>query len=962
MLEDSAQRERALDITRSFIVQAPAGSGKTTLLTQRYIKLYQSNSVNHPEEIIAITFTRKAASEMRHRIMAALNQTENKNDSAPDPSCLRIMTIDAFCKFLSAQMPCESRLSHRTQIAENPNSFYVKAIQHVFSGEKLDAYSEECLECFLLYLDNDMTRVNTLLVNLLASRDQWLWHIPTLAQEESVKALENAWKSVGKQYTSHQRKFVGMLSHLLLLLITELKKIFDEAQEMDFIEVSLRALEALGDEESPTDLTLKLDYQIKHILVDEFQDTSVSQWRLLQKLTAGFEPNDGRTLFLVGDPMQSIYRFRKAEVGLFLEVQKKGIGQLKPELITLSTNFRSTASIIDWVNQSFPKIFPKKADIYLGAIPYSASTVPSLLWEENKIAELPASVFYYPVRADQSHDIILIIQSLNNSIEPVSLLENSSLQTIAVLVRSRGHLQGLIRVLEKEQINFTAAEIDTWNDHPLVMDLFSLTRALLHPGDRIAWLSILRAPWCGCDLHELAQLCENDHESTVWSLLQRYQNDSNSINKPTSSRINCFIKILSDALAQQGRVTLREWVENTWLALKGPACFGAYFSDVEHSFQEGLEIAEYFFDLLDDIEPYYYSEKIALLQEKLSARKNRHRVFKSNQLFHVELMTIHKAKGLEFDHVIVPYLDKITRQDASKLFLWEESINAQFEVELLIAPIPAKNTKDKLYDYLKQSENQRGYYELQRLFYVAATRAKKSLHLVFSTEIKTPSKNSFLHLLWEPLNLSEKFTLQGRALKSSTEPSFASGKLLRLPKEAFGEESQKAQVSSLSQEEKITALPLLTEYQRRHLGTILHEVLELLSQGCVLGEAYLKIKLSQLMGECDGYSVIQRCLDNIQSDPVAKWILSSHREAKSEYKLSTKDKQVVIDRTFVDENDRRWIIDYKITEEVSIEPYRRQLENYAKILREIDSRPIYLGLYFPLTKDWLHWEYVFILK
>jgi len=83
--------------------------------------------------------------------------------------------------------------------------------------------------------------------------------------------------------------------------------------------MTIRADRALGDEQAPTDLSLRLDYQIKHLLVDEFQDTSQNQYTLFSKLTAGWTPGDQRTLFLVGDPMQSIYRFREAEVGLFLQ-------------------------------------------------------------------------------------------------------------------------------------------------------------------------------------------------------------------------------------------------------------------------------------------------------------------------------------------------------------------------------------------------------------------------------------------------------------------------------------------------------------------------------------------------------------------------------------------------------------------------------------------------------------------
>ena len=91
----------------------------------------------------------------------------------------------------------------------------------------------------------------------------------------------------------------------------------------------MAAQRALGEAENPTDLALSLDYQVQHLLIDEFQDTSVSHYDLLEKLVAGWEPGDGRTIFAVGDPMQSIYRFREAEVGLFLKVCREGIETLR---------------------------------------------------------------------------------------------------------------------------------------------------------------------------------------------------------------------------------------------------------------------------------------------------------------------------------------------------------------------------------------------------------------------------------------------------------------------------------------------------------------------------------------------------------------------------------------------------------------------------------------------------------
>ena len=108
-------------------------------------------------------------------------------------------------------------------------------------------------------------------------------------------------------------------------------------------------------------------------MVDEFQDTSSSQIQLLERLLAGWEPNDGRTLFLVGDAMQSLYSFRNANVGLFLRAQQQPVGPVQCQPLSLSTNFRSRLGIIDWVNQAFNDAFPAQADISRGAIPYSHS-------------------------------------------------------------------------------------------------------------------------------------------------------------------------------------------------------------------------------------------------------------------------------------------------------------------------------------------------------------------------------------------------------------------------------------------------------------------------------------------------------------------------------------------------------------------------------------------------------------
>ena len=133
----------------------------------------------------------------------------------------------------------------------------------------------------------------------------------------------------------------------------------------------MRASQGLRDEEGPTELALYWDYKIKHLLVDEFQDTSHSQYRFFCLLTDGWSTEEGNTFFAVGDPMQSIYRFRDADVSIFGRCWEDGLPNVSLEPIRLRANFRSSHELVDWNNDLFRRLFPQSALPKLGAIPFS---------------------------------------------------------------------------------------------------------------------------------------------------------------------------------------------------------------------------------------------------------------------------------------------------------------------------------------------------------------------------------------------------------------------------------------------------------------------------------------------------------------------------------------------------------------------------------------------------------------
>src|SRR5438270_458762 len=159
-LADGKARKEALDVLRSFIVQAPAGSGKTELLVQRYVRLL--GTVEKPEEVVAITFTIKAAAEMRSRV---LSQLENPGDIGHR---LRIQTIDAFCASLTRQMPVVSGFGAQPGIVEDAHEHYHDAALRTVN-ELTPAAAR-----LLLHLDNNIEVAANLIATMLAKRDQWL--------------------------------------------------------------------------------------------------------------------------------------------------------------------------------------------------------------------------------------------------------------------------------------------------------------------------------------------------------------------------------------------------------------------------------------------------------------------------------------------------------------------------------------------------------------------------------------------------------------------------------------------------------------------------------------------------------------------------------------------------------------------------------------------------------------------
>ncbi|HKK06254.1 MAG TPA: UvrD-helicase domain-containing protein [Gammaproteobacteria bacterium] len=778
-------------------------------------------------------------------------------------------------------------------------------------------------------------------------------------------------------YTDRQWAVLAALVELLPLAVAQLRLVFAEQGRVDFTEVSQAALVALGEPGEPTDLALALDYRIQHLLVDEFQDTSLSQFELLERLTAGWQPGDGRTLFVVGDPMQSIYRFREAEVGLYLRARTRGIGYIPLEPLSLRVNFRSQRGIVDWVNASFARVLAAEDDIASGAVGYTPSEAVHSAGSQEAVRVHP--VLGRQPAGEAARVLELIEQTRANDPEA----------SIAVLVRSRGHLVELLPLLKAARIRYRALEIEQLGHRPVVQDLLALTRALVHPADRVAWLSVLRAPWCGLTLADLHALCGAEPARGVWTLMNDPARAA-AMSRDGQARLQRVVSVLGPALAQRGRVGLRRFVEGAWLGLGGPACGDG---------RTDLEDALVYLALLERFDDGGALVDFAGLAEAVSSLFALPDVDADERL---QIMTIHKAKGLEFDTVIVPGLGRTPRGEDPRLLLWSERARSDDDADLLLAPIKssAEAKGDPIYRYLKRLEQVRQRHEDGRLLYVAATRARRRLHLLGHVDYREtddgpslgiPASTSLLRRLWPVVGAEFEAALADLQVASAELAAAAAPRavLRRVGADwqppAPGEDVRWRAAPLSAREAQTEAIEFdWAGETARHVGTVVHRYLQTIARDGAaqwdetrvraLAPA-LEVALRRLGvpgEECPGaVGRAVQALAGALADPRGRWVLDAgHAQARSEYALSGVLGgtliNVVMDRTFVDGDGVRWVVDYKTSVhsggdlegflDREQERYRAQLERYAHLLARLEDCPIRMGLYFPLLRGWREWS------
>jgi ATP-dependent exoDNAse (exonuclease V) beta subunit len=1104
--QDAWARERALDATRSFLVQAPAGSGKTGLLIQRFLALLAH--VERPERIVAMTFTRKAAGEMRERIVEALGaaaigapvpldaHARRTHELAlaalaqdrrlgwqllAHPSRLAIDTIDAIAAGFARQAPVTTGFGALPRYVDDATELYAEAASAALAHAAGD---DAAWRALVAHDDNRADSIVALLAELLAKRDQWLRALPAtggaplreaieraLAQEvddelaraqaaiaahagDLARSLRHAaahldggaanalarcaaaggvppvradhlgdwtaladWllvkgdarlrRSVDKRHGfpaangrpgaarakddmeavlraldadpdiaaaldavrklpparlgEHAWRIVDALLAVLRGVAARLSVTFAEHGRIDFVEGALAALRALGEPDAPSDLLLRLDGAIEHLLIDEFQDTSLTQLDMIERLTAGWTPGDGRTLFAVGDPMQSIYRFRAAEVRLFVEAQQRArIVSVPIERLALARNFRSQANLVEWTNAAFARVLGAHSDPVRSVVAFSAASaqVPAL-------AGVQTTFDACQDVAGESRAVVARVQQALDAGDA----------SVAILVRTRRHAEPLLPALRDAGIVHTAVELDAFGDTPVVRDLTALAHALLQPADRLAWLAVLRAPWCGLALADLAAIAASapaPGPSPIDALASASSLDR--LSDDGRARLSRTADVLLAALASRGRASLAARVRRAWLALGGPACV----ADASE-----LDAAERFLLLLAEHER---AGDIADWQAFVGAL-SRLREGDPPPDVRVRVMTLHKAKGLEFDTVVLAALARPGGKSPPQLLRWRRRPHG-----LLIAPGSARGADpDPVCAYLARLAADEEAAELGRLLYVGCTRAKRRLHLTATLRVRrdgvatpcwvAPPSGSALARLWPIVGGS----VAPPADLIDTEPPRPRAALSRVPA-GWRPAPPPPGLDSPRELDAAGEAPAFdwARETARHVGVVVHRVLARIADEGIAAWSGARIDALApwlavaLAGEgvdapeLEGaIAQAREALHAVLADARGRWLLdASHADARSEWALAGIDGDTLVhrtlDRTFVADGVR-WIVDFKTGRheggdvdaflDRERERYAPALDAYARLVSAIDPRPIRLALYHPLLRGWREWPF-----
>lgn len=685
------------------LVVAGAGTGKTRVITERIRHLLESDPNLAGENILGLTFTDKAAGEMKSRVVKAIGERAEG---------VWLSTFHSFCldKILRAtdvRVEALDDLDHKILLRRNIGRLQLKHFK------RLQAPSE-----FLADFVTFFSRCQDELV----TSDDYRRHV-----EQLRKRFEGRRNSLERDERAIQQEFVEQQEELARAFCVS-EELLRERRLTTFGAQILNAVKLL---QTDAALLARLRDEYRYILVDEFQDTNIAQLELLE-LLAG----DRRDIMAVGDHNQAIYRFRGASYGSFMIFLERFCGirapkgrsargrsdaangddepqrQLLPEpnlferrsLVTLSQNYRSTKRILN------------VAHAVIRNNEQSPLLPDGRLHTDNREGD-KIRVVEFPGLREEAHWVASEIERLHEA--------GARWGAMAVLYRNHTHRDALVGALQRRGIPFVIRKFSILSS-TLIRDLLAWLRLVGQPSDNVACARVLAAPYWGLeprDLVRLAERAEKNHRRPLWDELDSAQSELPFAR--TGTHLPELVTLVKQLRQSAQRKTVSELLDE----LVGELGIAPLPSEADRYYLDRFVnfIGLWERKSLVEIKPASEDKSSPDAVNAVSPPKGSKRLRDFLEYLYyfneargdvwlddhpaddaVELMTVHGAKGLEFPHVFVIHLSKRDFPTPGRRPVFE------FPAELMKEEMPEG-------DFHIQEE--------RRLFYVAVTRARQRLTL-----------------------------------------------------------------------------------------------------------------------------------------------------------------------------------------------------------------------------------------
>lgn len=788
--------ESYLDITKSVLISSPAGSGKTEKLARRYIALLQNGS--DVERILAITFTEKAAAEMKERILNILRaeDTEMFNSVRDKMPRMRISTIHSFCLKLLKRFSIEIGMDPSLEVMDSFNAdilwseaIYESLLEDGLSGEKL---------FYEIIRDKGVKGWNKLyniLQELHAGRPNIELGIRGLEAELVVgsSALPVSPSEAGKLLEG------GKGSGQIDRIMTIYSKCLDRYRSkklgrhfLDYDDLELLTYEAISKNPEWQNILFSFDEHTDHILVDEFQDTSSLQWKIIDKLTEEWRSGLGSkrdsgvkpSIFLVGDDKQSIYSFRGANVSIFKNARRHLSEWLGDEyhFIEEKENYRSLPGIVNFVNTLFKKLMTDSLfdDWKIEYTPFESTRQAAPGAERN--VELLLLESDGTIRDARKAEASAIAQRIKEFYGRYEIYDGKTTREcnygdMAILLRSRTHLTVFEEELRRADIPFVVVKGIGFYHTPEVSILKNLLFFLIDPHDDYSLFNILRSPLFNMDYGSLFRIMQEtaSHNSSYGQLY---------------SSLKALLNGGADGGLLQGKLWAEDYIAKDMEKLRSVLSFIddmlGKSKDVSYSImmEEVLNDSETW-QHLHEKQRYLNTKKFIRLVEDLETRgltglEIRENLIKASMradeqkanvnpegMNAIRVMTIHASKGLQFPVVFLPCLDEESKvQGSAPIVLDEEGgrIVLGYEDD----PEIRKNMP------LFRRHREKAQEEEKRLFYVGVTRTMD--YLCMSGVLRRGKISGKLGYLAEAFNIDSdsEFLKIKRIASAGTEAPLSS--------------------------------------------------------------------------------------------------------------------------------------------------------------------------------------------